>query len=47
LAGFVITGGIARNAGVVTRIGEKLDGLEISISEPMIACDRVRTKEDA
>jgi predicted CoA-substrate-specific enzyme activase len=35
---FVITGGIARNVGVVTRIGEKLDGIEISVPpEPQIA----------
>jgi benzoyl-CoA reductase subunit A len=35
---FVITGGIARNVGVVTKIGEKLDGLAITIpAEPMIA----------
>jgi predicted CoA-substrate-specific enzyme activase len=35
---FVITGGIARNVGVVTRIGEKLGGIRITIpAEPMIA----------
>jgi activator of 2-hydroxyglutaryl-CoA dehydratase len=51
---FVITGGIARNVGVVTRIGEKVGGTEIHIPpEPMIAgalgaalfaCDRARHK---
>jgi len=35
---FVITGGIARNVGVVTRIGELLGGIEINIpAEPQIA----------
>jgi benzoyl-CoA reductase subunit A len=35
---FVITGGIARNVGVVTRIGEKVGGIRIHIPpEPMIA----------
>jgi predicted CoA-substrate-specific enzyme activase len=35
---FVITGGIARNVGVVARIGEKLGGIEVNIPpEPMIA----------
>jgi predicted CoA-substrate-specific enzyme activase len=35
---FVITGGIARNVGVVTKIGEKLGGIEITLpAEPMIA----------
>jgi predicted CoA-substrate-specific enzyme activase len=35
---FVITGGIAKNVGVVTRIGEKVDGIKINIpAEPMIA----------
>ena len=35
---FVITGGIAKNVGVVTKIREKLDGMEINIpAEPMIA----------
>ena len=35
---FVITGGVARNVGVVTRIGEKLGGMKITIpAEPMIA----------
>jgi activator of 2-hydroxyglutaryl-CoA dehydratase len=35
---FVITGGIARNVGVVTKIGELLDGIEIAIpTEPQIA----------
>jgi predicted CoA-substrate-specific enzyme activase len=34
---FVITGGIARNVGVVTKIGEKLDGININLpAEPMI-----------
>jgi predicted CoA-substrate-specific enzyme activase len=34
---FVITGGIARNVGVVTRIGEKVGGIKIHIPpEPMI-----------
>jgi predicted CoA-substrate-specific enzyme activase len=34
---FVITGGIARNAGVVTRIGQKIGGIDIHIPpEPMI-----------
>jgi (R)-2-hydroxyacyl-CoA dehydratese activating ATPase len=34
----VITGGIARNVGVVTRIEEKLDGIKIHIPpEPQIA----------
>jgi predicted CoA-substrate-specific enzyme activase len=49
---FVITGGIARNIGVVTRIRKKLKGIEVTIPpEPMIAgalgaalfaCDRAR-----
>ena len=35
---FVITGGIAKNIGVVTRIREKLEGMEVTIPlEPMIA----------
>jgi predicted CoA-substrate-specific enzyme activase len=35
---FVITGGIARNVGVVTRIEQKLGGIKITIpAEPMIA----------
>ncbi len=35
---FVITGGIGKNVGVVTRIGEKLGGMEITIpAEPQIA----------
>jgi predicted CoA-substrate-specific enzyme activase len=35
---FVITGGIAKNVGVVTRIGEKVGGMRIHIPpEPMIA----------
>jgi predicted CoA-substrate-specific enzyme activase len=35
---FVITGGIAKNIGVVAKIGEKLGGIEIVIPvEPMIA----------
>lgn len=35
---FVITGGIARNVGVVTKIQEKLNGMEIAIpAEPLIA----------
>jgi activator of 2-hydroxyglutaryl-CoA dehydratase len=35
---FVITGGIARNVGVVTRIGKQLGGIEINIpAEPQIA----------
>ena len=35
---FVITGGVARNVGVVTRIGEKLGGVKVTIpAEPMIA----------
>jgi predicted CoA-substrate-specific enzyme activase len=35
---FVITGGIARNVGVVTRIGEQLGGIKINIpAEPQIA----------
>jgi predicted CoA-substrate-specific enzyme activase len=35
---FVITGGIARNIGVVTRIRQKLEGMEVTIPlEPMIA----------
>jgi predicted CoA-substrate-specific enzyme activase len=35
---FVITGGIARNVGVVTRIGEKVRGTKVTIpAEPMIA----------
>ena len=35
---FVITGGIARNVGVVTKIREQLEGMEIIIpAEPMVA----------
>jgi benzoyl-CoA reductase subunit A len=35
---FVITGGIARNVGVVAKIGEEVSGMEITIPpEPMIA----------
>jgi len=35
---FVITGGVARNVGVVTRIEEKLGGVKVTIpAEPMIA----------
>jgi predicted CoA-substrate-specific enzyme activase len=35
---FVITGGIAKNAGVVAKIGEQLGGIAITIpAEPMIA----------
>ena len=35
---FVITGGIARNVGVVARIGEQLGGIKINIpAEPQIA----------
>jgi predicted CoA-substrate-specific enzyme activase len=35
---FVITGGIARNVGVVARIGQEIGGMEITIpAEPMIA----------
>ena len=35
---FVITGGIARNVGVVTKIREKLEGIDITIpAEPMVA----------
>ena len=35
---FVITGGIGRNVGVVTKLGEKLDGIKITIpAEPQIA----------
>ena len=35
---FVITGGIARNAGVATRIEQKLGGLKITIPpEPQLA----------
>jgi predicted CoA-substrate-specific enzyme activase len=35
---FVITGGIAKNVGVVTKIGELLDGIKITIpAEPQIA----------
>jgi predicted CoA-substrate-specific enzyme activase len=35
---FVITGGIARNVGVVTKIREKIGGMQITIpAEPMIA----------
>jgi predicted CoA-substrate-specific enzyme activase len=54
---FVITGGIAKNVGVVTRIREKLEGMEVTIPlEPMIAgalgaalfaCDRARRKAKA
>jgi benzoyl-CoA reductase subunit A len=35
---FVITGGIGKNVGVVKKIREQLDGIEISIpEEPQIA----------
>ena len=35
---FVITGGVARNVGVVTRIEEKLGGVKVTLpAEPMIA----------
>jgi predicted CoA-substrate-specific enzyme activase len=35
---FVITGGIARNAGVVSKIEQKLDGIKVTIPpEPQIA----------
>jgi activator of 2-hydroxyglutaryl-CoA dehydratase len=35
---FVITGGIGKNVGVVAKIGEQLDGIEITIpAEPQIA----------
>jgi len=35
---FVITGGIGKNVGVVTKLGEKLDGIKITIpTEPQIA----------
>ncbi len=35
---FVITGGIGKNVGVVTRIGEKIGGIQINIpAEPQIA----------
>ena len=35
---FVITGGIAKNVGVVAKIREKLEGMEITIpAEPMVA----------
>jgi predicted CoA-substrate-specific enzyme activase len=35
---FVITGGIAKNVGVVTKIREKIEGMEIIIpAEPMVA----------
>jgi predicted CoA-substrate-specific enzyme activase len=35
---FVITGGIAKNVGVVTKIGEKLGGIKITVpAEPQIA----------
>jgi predicted CoA-substrate-specific enzyme activase len=35
---FVVTGGIARNVGVVSKIGEKLEGLQITVpAEPQIA----------
>jgi hypothetical protein len=35
---FVITGGIGKNVGVVTKIGEKLDGIQIIVQEePQIA----------
>lgn len=54
---FVITGGIAKNVGVVTRIREKLEGMEVTIPlEPMIAgalgaalfaCDRAKRKAKA
>jgi benzoyl-CoA reductase subunit A len=34
---FVVTGGIARNVGVVSKIGEKLEGLELTVpAEPQI-----------
>ena len=51
---FVITGGISKNVGVVAKLGEKLDGIKITIPpEPQIAgalgaalfaCDRARKK---
>jgi activator of 2-hydroxyglutaryl-CoA dehydratase len=51
---FVITGGIGKNVGVVTKIEEKLDGVKITIPpEPQIvgavgaalfALDRARKK---
>ena len=54
---FVITGGIAKNVGVVTKIREKLKGMEITIpAEPMVAgalgaalfaLDRARKKAKA
>jgi predicted CoA-substrate-specific enzyme activase len=35
---FVITGGIGKNVGVVTKLGEQLDGIEITVpEEPQIA----------
>jgi len=35
---FVITGGIGKNVGVVTKLGEQLDGIKITIpTEPQIA----------
>jgi len=35
---FVITGGIGKNVGVVTKLGEQLGGIEIAIpTEPQIA----------
>jgi benzoyl-CoA reductase subunit A len=35
---FVITGGIGKNVGVVTKLGEKLDGIKITVpEEPQIA----------
>jgi predicted CoA-substrate-specific enzyme activase len=35
---FVITGGIGKNVGVVTKLGEKLDGIKIVVpEEPQIA----------
>jgi len=35
---FVITGGIGKNVGVVTKIGERLGGIKITIpAEPQIA----------
>ena len=34
----MITGGIAKNVGVVTKIGEKLGGIKITVpAEPQIA----------
>jgi predicted CoA-substrate-specific enzyme activase len=51
---FVITGGIGKNVGVVTKLGEKLDGIKITVPEEpqiagalgaaLIAFDRARKK---